>query len=133
MKALSIRQPWAWLIANGYKPVENRTWNTHFRGQFLIHAAQKFDRDGFMWVIANTEVGLDMPSMWEFEKEPGYRGGIVGSATLTDCHNSDNGSWIPGLGESQWFFGPFGFVLRDAKPLPFRALPGKLGFFEVTP
>ena len=26
MKALSIRQPWAWLIVNGYKDVENRTW-----------------------------------------------------------------------------------------------------------
>lgn len=30
---LSIRQPWAWLIVNGYKDIENRTWPTHFRGK----------------------------------------------------------------------------------------------------
>ncbi|WP_245839042.1 ASCH domain-containing protein [Yersinia kristensenii] len=39
MKALSIRQPWAWLIVNGYKDIENRTWNTKCRGPVLIHAS----------------------------------------------------------------------------------------------
>ena len=34
---LSIRQPWAWLIVNGYKDIENRTWSTRFRGKVLIH------------------------------------------------------------------------------------------------
>ena len=43
MKALSIRQPWAWLIARGVKTVENRTWATNFRGRFYIHASAKFD------------------------------------------------------------------------------------------
>ncbi len=37
MKALSVRQPWAWLIVNGYKDVENRDWNTKLRGQIWIH------------------------------------------------------------------------------------------------
>lgn len=32
MKAISILQPWAWLIVNRYKPVENRGWYTFFRG-----------------------------------------------------------------------------------------------------
>ena len=36
---LSIRQPWAWLIAHGWKNIENRTWPTGYRGRFLIHAA----------------------------------------------------------------------------------------------
>jgi hypothetical protein len=31
--ALSVRQPWAWLIVNGYKDVENRSWTTHYRGR----------------------------------------------------------------------------------------------------
>mgnify|MGYP003365171071 CR=1 FL=1 len=31
---------------------------------------------------------------------------------------------------SQWFCGPYGFVLRHARPLPFRPCRGKLGFFE---
>jgi hypothetical protein len=38
MRTLSIRQPWAWLIVNGHKPVENRDWATSFRGPVLIHA-----------------------------------------------------------------------------------------------
>ena len=38
--ALSIRQPWAWLIVNGYKDIENRNWKTNFRGKILVHAAK---------------------------------------------------------------------------------------------
>ena len=40
MKVLSIRQPYAWLIAIGCKTIENRTWNRKIRGRFLIHASQ---------------------------------------------------------------------------------------------
>lgn len=40
MKALSIRQPWAWAIVNAGKRVENRTWETRYRGPILIHAAK---------------------------------------------------------------------------------------------
>lgn len=41
MKALSIKQPWASLIAHGIKDIENRTWKTHFRGRIFIHASAK--------------------------------------------------------------------------------------------
>ena len=40
MKALSIRQPWAWLIIKGHKDIENRSWPTAFRGRVLVHAAK---------------------------------------------------------------------------------------------
>jgi len=39
MKALSIKQPWASLIAHGIKDIENRTWKTNFRGRIFIHAS----------------------------------------------------------------------------------------------
>ena len=39
MKALSVRQPWASLIANGLKTIEVRTWLTHYRGPLLICAS----------------------------------------------------------------------------------------------
>ena len=45
MKALSIMQPWAWLIVNGHKAIENRTWRCHVRGPILIHAGKKLDED----------------------------------------------------------------------------------------
>lgn len=41
MKALSIKQPWASLIASGIKDIENRTWKTKYRGRIYIHASQK--------------------------------------------------------------------------------------------
>ena len=41
MKALSVRQPWASLIASGKKTIEVRSWRTHYRGPLLICAAKK--------------------------------------------------------------------------------------------
>lgn len=39
MKALSVRQPWAYLIASGKKTVECRSWRTNYRGPLLICAS----------------------------------------------------------------------------------------------
>ena len=36
MKALSVRQPWASMIAQGHKTIEWRSWRTHYRGPLLI-------------------------------------------------------------------------------------------------
>jgi tetratricopeptide (TPR) repeat protein len=60
MKALSIRQPWAWLIVHGVKDVENRTWRTNFRGRFLVHAGMRFDEDGHrrIWAEAHASKAL---------------------------------------------------------------------------
>ena len=47
LKCLSIQQPWAWLIVNGYKEIEKRDWLTSYRGPVLIHAGARLDRDCF--------------------------------------------------------------------------------------
>jgi len=39
LRALSLRQPWAWLVTNGSKDIENRSWHTNHRGPLLIHAS----------------------------------------------------------------------------------------------
>jgi hypothetical protein len=41
MKALSIRQPFASLICRGIKTIENRSWDTAYRGKLMIHASGK--------------------------------------------------------------------------------------------
>lgn len=43
MKMLTVRQPWAWAIAAGYKYIENRTWTTSYRGKLGIHAGARWD------------------------------------------------------------------------------------------
>lgn len=45
MKALTVHQPWATLIALGHKPYETRTWETYYRGPLLIHAGRQVDRE----------------------------------------------------------------------------------------
>lgn len=119
MKALSIRQPWAWLIANGHKDIENRSWPTGYRGQFLIHAAKGMTRaeyeDG---ADLAAQLGITIPSFDSLE-----RGGIVGCATIVGCVEDS---------PSPWFFGKYGFVLKDAAALPFQTVRGRLGFFDPT-
>lgn len=123
MKTLSIRQPWAWLIAHGYKDVENRTWGTNIRGSFLIHAGQTFDKEGYAWVQQEfPQISLPSPSRFEL-------GGIVGRAELVDCVPPD--SDLDDRFHSPWYIGEYGFVVANAKPLPFHPLKGKLGFFEA--
>lgn len=115
MKVLSIRQPWAWLIVNGHKDVENRSWFTKYRGEFLIHAGKKLDLDGYQWVL--SEMGITLPQLKDFKC-----GGIVGKATIIDCVTEH---------KSKWFSGLYGFVLKGAEPLSFVPMKGRLGFFEV--
>lgn len=118
MKALSIRQPWAWLIVHGHKRIENRSWPTRFRGSFLVHAPKGMTRDEYEYARAFAGgQGVQLPAFGEL-----LRGGIVGVATITDCiaNSSD-----------PWFFGPVGFELTSAKPIPFFPCAGRLGFFEV--
>lgn len=124
MKALSIRQPWAWLIVNGYKDVENRTWSTNLRGSVLIHASKTMtdaDYDEALAFIRGkhsiSNLASIVPKQHELE-----RGGIVGVATLVSCSQC-----YP----SPWFTGPYGFGLQLARPLPFRPMSGALGFFEA--
>lgn len=45
IRALTVKQPWAWAIACGGKDVENRTWNTRHQGPLAIHAAARWDRE----------------------------------------------------------------------------------------
>ena len=48
MKVLTIRQPWASLIIQGYKRFEFRSWKTNYRGDLLIHAGKMIDKEAKM-------------------------------------------------------------------------------------
>ncbi len=118
MPALSIRQPWAWLIVNGYKDVENRDWKTNFRGEFLVHAGKTRDKSEYSaaYEIA-ARACIEIPDMDSIDY-----GGIVGRSVIHDCVTASN---------SRWFVGEFGFLLRDSHPIPFVPYRGLLNFFNV--
>ena len=113
MKALSIRQPWASLIVAGVKDIENRSWPTAYRGLILVHAPKKIDER------AIKIMGLPQTMV---ESIRHYVGGVIGQVEIVDCVK---------MSSSSWFEGPYGFVLKNAKELPFKQCPGQLGIFEL--
>lgn len=70
MKCLSIKQPFADLIATGAKTIELRTWNTKYRGEFLIHASNKLDHE----ICKLYKIDIDRLA----------RGVVTGKATIYD-------------------------------------------------
>lgn len=44
MKVLTLKQPWATLVAEGIKKYEFRSWKTNYRGKILIHAGTGIDK-----------------------------------------------------------------------------------------
>ncbi len=124
MRALSIRQPWAWLIIYAGKNIENRSWKTKFRGRVLIHAAMggtqaSFAEAGRFAVAAGASFPHREAAGWSVSTT---RGGIIGSVEIVDCVTSSS---------SPWWMGPVGFVLANPQPLPFLPCRGRLGFFDV--
>lgn len=125
MKALSIRQPWAWLILHAGKDIENRDWYTPVRGRILIHAGKGMTRDEYEDAASTAAVVAAIDANAPLELPPFevlQRGGIVGEVEIVDCVRDS---------ESPWFFGKYGFVLRNPKVLPFTPYRGQLGFFYV--
>lgn len=108
IKALSIKQPYPHHIFHDGKDVENRDWPTKGRGWFLIHAG-----------VSTSE--LDREDAREMAMP---RGGIVGAARIVDCVTEM---------DSNWFYGTYGFVLRDAFAIPIVPCKGQLGFFSLEP
>lgn len=120
--ALSIRQPWATLIALGWKDVENRSWRRgnpglNFRGEFAIHASTGMTRDEYQdCAELCRSLGFECPPAAELQ-----RGGIVGVGRVVDIVTEM---------DSGWFFGPKGLVITDARPVDFIPVGGQLGFFD---
>jgi activating signal cointegrator 1 len=144
MKAITIYQPWATLIALGEKQFETRSWETKYRGQLAIHAAKKVDREAYLsepfWSILR-EHGIvcidDLPT-----------GAIVATCNLTDCLGigtvfgndrvaaGDNGPYFIPVTSNEYHFGYFESgryawklenVQRISKPIQAK---GQQGFWN---
>jgi hypothetical protein len=108
VKALSIKQPYPHHIFHDGKDVENRDWATRGRGWFIVHAG-----------VSKSELDRD-----DDRHRAMPRGGVVGMARIVDCVTQM---------DSMWFNGKYGFVLKDAFPLPLVPCKGALGFFTLPP
>lgn len=128
--ALSIKQPWAWLIASGYKDIENRGWSKEVRGKIYIHASKAADtKEGFKaagdilrQVYGEPKALQIIQAYLESPTGSLCGGAIIGSVEIIDCVTQSS---------SPWFVGKYGYRISNAvlygSPIPCR---GQLGFFR---
>ena len=122
MKCLSVSQPYADLIISGKKTIDLRTWNTKFRGEFLVHAPSKIKED------VCRRLGVDKSKL--------MTGVIIGKVEIYNVRFYHS---IEELGRDynkhflieDSLLHRYGFQLRNSKalriPIPYK---GSLGFFE---
>lgn len=149
MKALTLWQPWAALIAIGAKGIETRSWGTNYRGPLAIHAARNVPIEGRMALLmsdfaaALVEAGVwdrrllnrrPDPSLWS---GPLSRGCIVAVAQLVDCvRMTPRGIPYPVTYRERAFGnfadGRYAWILRDVTRLP-QSVPvkGAQGLWEI--
>lgn len=128
MRAISLWQPWASLWVTNIKGPETRHWSTSYRGQLLVHAAQKLcrDIDAELERIVVVQFGEDWAKALP-------RGAIVGMLELADCVPTELypasaieracGNYTPG----RWAWVPQN-IRQFCEPIPYK---GHQGFFDV--
>jgi hypothetical protein len=125
MKALSVKQPWATLIASGKKTIEIRVWPTEYRGDLLICSSKKIDAPAakaFQEDLFSEHIEYEFPV-----------GVALCIAELYDCKpmtEKDEEKAMCGIyGEGRWK--ARSFFLRNIRPIkPFPVI-GELGIFNV--
>lgn len=118
MKALSLWQPWASLIALGLKRIETRSWGTPYRGLIAIHAAKRWTREEREFL---EDLAEDFPGRIPAELAKPPLGAVVCVACLADCRRMDS-RWCAGLTDLERAVGAhlpgrYAWVLEDVRPL----------------
>lgn len=132
MKAISILQPWASLIVCGAKDVENRTWTTAHRGPLAICAGKAHDKvshETAKKTIEGLEVGSAYGLNYEeatlriWTSDAACHGGLVGVVDLVDIVRDSASPWAVAS--------CFHWILANPRVVPFVAVKGRLGLFDV--
>lgn len=132
MKSLTIRQPWATLIALGEKQFETRTWRTSHRGELAIHAGMQINR-----AICLTEPYRSVLARHGLTADDLPTGRIIATSRIADCLEITSQEVQQGWpGGNEYVFGNYAegryaWKLDNVVPLvhPIPA-KGRLGFWE---
>lgn len=116
VRAVSVRQPWAWAILHAGKDVENRTWPTGYRGLLAVHAPKTVDTDAVAFLRA---CGVAVPDEL-------VTGALLGTVHLAGCVRDVGSPWAE-PGRWHWHLThPRSLV----EPIACR---GALGLFALPP
>ncbi len=154
MKAITLTQPWATLVAVGAKKIETRSWTTRYRGLLAIHAAKNFPKEAqylcfqepFRKILIG-KYGFMHGGEIYFGNHTFPLGQIIATCNLVDCikifGKEQETHWTPGgmefkipPDEPELSFGSYGpgryaWILDNVKPLPTPvAMRGSLGLWE---
>lgn len=141
MKALSLLEPWASLIACGSKRIETRSWKTAYRGPLAIHASKSIPKWARMLCPLFAKIlGIKQyHGSWLYYLEQGIGplGKIVATCNLVDCIEMTPEN-IAKVGNPERDFGVYApgrymWILQDIKrlkePIPAK---GQLRLWEFT-
>jgi len=149
VKALSLTQPWATLVAIGAKRVETRSWSTNHRGTIAIHASKGFPADcrRLCWdePFRSTLLDLvDFGSYSDLDEDSSERfsvlplGAIVAVAKLTAVEKTEfvtsmsQGLLVHEIEFGDYTRGRFAWFLQDVRKLPVPIpCKGALGLWDV--
>lgn len=150
MKALTVKQPWAWAIVHGGKTIENRATRWHYRGPLAIHAGMSLDRagcDDARIITSYTDAYRRNPqgvceNPWSRQppgRRSGHFGAILGVVDLIDVHpaiRTDDGCcqpWGDTLTSGYGQPGVMHLVLTNARPIDPIPCRGRLGLWTPPP
>ncbi|MDP4158206.1 MAG: ASCH domain-containing protein [Bacillota bacterium] len=126
MKAISLLQPWASLIAIGAKKIETRSWATKYRGPLAIHASKGFPK--LLRELCNTQPFKAILSKAGFDSDKLPLGKIIATCNLVDCIKMTP-EFIqtvksPELDFGVYAVGRYAWILEDVKQLE-KQIPAK--------
>lgn len=130
MRAITLYQPWASLIADGRKTFETRSWDTRYRGPIAIHAGQRVDAE---YAVACGYKPEGLP-----------RGAIVAVARLVGIITTEQAQrtfddTMPfarareEFSHGDYSLGRFAWELADVRAIPALWIPGRQGLWDVPP
>lgn len=138
MRILSMREPWlCCVLSPGPNPkrIENRKWNTHYRGPILLHRSkgltQAYVDTAAAW-LAERKLSATLRAAWA-GPDPLRMGGVCGYAEIVDVMRPASNLTGEALFKWHdadvrwWMQEQYGFVLKNVKPLPFIPWRGGLG------
>ena len=117
MRILSVRQPWASLIAHGYKDVENRKWMPRELGRIAIHAS-------LIWSTLGEQYAqrLNVPQ-YVINMARHSRGRIVGTVEIAEIKSESTSGW--------YIDGHYAWMLKEPEPLWSEPVKGRLQFWKA--
>lgn len=134
MRALTVWQPWATLIAEGHKKIETRGWNTNIRGAVAIHSAKKPIKES-MKLMTSDSIRIISNLLYPFLLERLPVGYILAAGNLVDCMLIDE-AFIETLGADElllgdYTIGRYAWIFKDMKHFhaPILARGGQ-GFWD---